>query len=74
MNLWQVNGKKLHEIKKSALDNETRLEEWIAADATVLGLNVLIIGRQVVTASRGRIDLLAVCRRSQTLLIKAIFV
>ncbi len=30
MNLWQVNGTKLSEIKQSKLDTEERLENWIA--------------------------------------------
>jgi hypothetical protein len=60
MELWQVNGNQLQRIKKSRLDNETRLEDWIAADVSILGLDLLIIGRQVSTDFRGRIDLLAI--------------
>jgi hypothetical protein len=60
MSLWQVSGTKLREITRSRLDNEIRLEDWIAADVTILGLELLIIGRQVVTDFRGRIDLLAI--------------
>ena len=60
MNLWQVNGKQLTEIRPSRLDTEERLEDWIAADPGVAGLDLLIIGRQVVTEFGGRIDLLGI--------------
>lgn len=59
MNLWQVNGEQLREIKKSSLDNEQRLEDWIEAAPGILDMSLLLIGRQVATAFRGRIDLLA---------------
>ena len=35
------------------------LEMWIAKDLNLLGLNTLVIGRQVVTDFGGRIDILA---------------
>lgn len=58
MSLWQVNGKKLVGIKQSKLDTEERLENWLAEDPSIAGLDLLIIGRQVTTGDRGRIDLL----------------
>ena len=60
MNLWKVNNNKLIELPKSRLDSEERLEEWIAQDSNITGLDILIIGRQVVTIYGGRIDLLAI--------------
>lgn len=41
------------------MDVEQRLEDWLFADPSLTGLDLLIIGRQVVTTNRGRIDLLA---------------
>lgn len=58
MNLWKVNNNELKELPKSRLDSEDRLEEWIAHDSNITGLDILIIGRQVVTFYGGRIDLL----------------
>jgi hypothetical protein len=58
--LWGVENGQLVALAKERLDNEDRLEEWIARDVSLLGLNVLIIGRQVRTPSGGRIDLLAI--------------
>ena len=59
MNLWKVKGDSLEEIEKQVLDKEQRLENWIEKDPTILGLDLLIIGRQVSTENRGRIDILA---------------
>jgi len=60
MMVWEVEGNSLKVIAKTKLDNEGRLEDWIARDSSILGLDLLIIGRQVTTYFGGRIDLLAV--------------
>jgi hypothetical protein len=60
MNLWKVDGKKLKELPKSRLNSENRLEEWIEKDSSITGLDILIIGRQVITFFGGRIDLLGI--------------
>src|SRR5687768_14973269 len=59
MSLWRVAGSKLEELPPTGLDQEQRLEEWIAADPSVLGMDLAVIGRQVPTAFGGRLDLLA---------------
>jgi hypothetical protein len=58
MNLWKVSNNELKELPKSRLDSEDRLEQWIAKDVSITGLDILLIGRQVVTYYGGRIDLL----------------
>ena len=60
MTLWRVSGTKLQVISASTLDQEQRLEDWIAADPSIVGMDLAIIGRQVQTGFGGRIDLLAV--------------
>jgi RecB family endonuclease NucS len=60
MTVWDVDGNNLKVIGKSKLDNESRLEDWVARDSSILGLDLLIIGRQVTTYFGGRIDLLAI--------------
>jgi hypothetical protein len=60
MVLWKVVGTKLQTIPTSTLDEEQRLEDWIAADPSIVGMELVIIGRQVQTDFGGRIDLLAV--------------
>jgi hypothetical protein len=58
MNLWKVSNNELKELPKSRLDSEDRLENWIGKDSTITGLDILLIGKQVVTFYGGRIDLL----------------
>ena len=60
MLLWENIEGKLNEIHRSKLEKEDKLEEWIATDSSILGMNVIIIGRQVVTDFGGRIDLLGI--------------
>ena len=60
MKLWQVQAKDLQEIKRDALNDEQRLEDWVVKDPGILGIDVLLVGRQVTTANQGRIDLLAI--------------
>jgi RecB family endonuclease NucS len=60
MKLWQVNGKDLQEITREVLNDEQRLEDWVVKDPSILGIDVLLIGRQVTSANQGRIDLLAI--------------
>jgi len=42
------------------LDSEEKLENWIADDSSILGIDILIIGRQITSEYRGRIDLLGI--------------
>jgi hypothetical protein len=60
MKLWQVQGKDLQEIDREPLNDEQRLEDWVVKDPNILGIDVLLVGRQVTTASGGRIDLLGI--------------
>lgn len=59
MNFWRVSSGSLQTIPTVSLDSEKRLEDWISKDPTILGIDVLIIGRQVRTDFGGVIDLLA---------------
>ena len=63
MNLWKVTDGKLKSIEPVKLDLEQHLEKWIVEDPLITGLEVLIIGRQVLTEFGGRIDLLGLDRR-----------
>lgn len=68
--LWGVENGQLVALTKEPLDNEDRLEEWIAHDVSLLGLSVLIIGRQVRTPSGGRIDLLAIDQQGDIVILE----
>ena len=58
--LWEVKDDQLQRIKPSQLDFEDRLETWLCNDVSLLGDQLLIIGRQVPTRSGGAVDLLAI--------------
>jgi len=70
MNLWKVDGDHLTEINTATLDKEERLENWITKDSSILGFDLLLIGRQVPSEYRGRIDLLAINSQGDLVIIE----
>ena len=59
--LWRVDGGKVEAVRPAVLDAEERLEDLVEERIDILGLgDLLIIGRQVITAFGKRIDLLAI--------------
>lgn len=70
MTLWKVAGPKLDKIAPAQLEQEQRLEDWIANDASVLGMDIALIGRQIQTAYGGRIDLLALDREGNCVVLE----
>jgi hypothetical protein len=61
VHLWEVRqGERLARIPRANLDLESRLEEWLAADISILDPGLLAIGRQVETDFGGLIDLICV--------------
>lgn len=56
--LWRVD-QGIHRLESSGMPSETRLEDLIESDPSVLGQPLLVIGRQVLTAQGKKIDLLA---------------
>ena len=70
MNLWQVDGTGLRELPNKPLDSEERLESWLARDPSLLGTELLIIGRQVATTYGTRIDLLGLDREANCVVIE----
>ncbi len=70
MMLWKTEGDKFKEVLKTKLDNEVRLENWIESDVSILGLDILIIGRQVRTSFGGIVDLLGIDAQGDILIIE----
>ena len=70
MNLWRIADEQLHEVPVVHLDFEKRLEQWIVDNPSILGLDLLIIGNQVLTEFGGRVDLLALTRDGETVVIE----
>jgi hypothetical protein len=59
--IWRIDDGRVEPVPASSLDKESRLEDVIERDVSILGLDsLLVIGRQVVTKYGKRVDLLAV--------------
>ena len=75
-NLYRVKDSNLVSVARQRLANEDQLQRWIAADPKLIGLDVLVLGREVRTDSGARIDVLALesdgtlviieCKRDRT--------
>jgi RecB family endonuclease NucS len=57
--IWRMDGIPA-KLEPSQLPNESQLEDLLAKDISILGLDLLVVGRQVVTAYGKKIDLLAI--------------
>lgn len=69
--LWRIQGgDTLHEITRSPLDLEARLEVWLERDISVLSPGLLVIGRQVETDFGGFIDLLCLDRTGDVVVVE----
>lgn len=58
--IWKMTESGPQPLTYSRLDLEARLEDMIVADASMVGLDVLVVGRQIATGFGGFIDVLAV--------------
>ena len=59
--LWRVDGGKVQAVAPAILAAEERLEDLVEQRIDILGIgDLLIIGRQIITAFGKRIDLLAI--------------
>jgi hypothetical protein len=54
----------------AAIDLEKHLEDWIDADPNIIGDDVLLIGRQVATVYGTKLDLLAINRQGDLVIIE----
>jgi len=68
--LWKISGEKLEKVAAGSLSSEDKLESWIAGDPAILGLDIMLIGRQVTTDFGGRIDLLGINREGDINIIE----
>lgn len=60
--LYEISEEGLEPVPRSTLADEAMLEGWIAKDPAMIGLDVLVIGQQVMTDHKGKIDILAIDR------------
>jgi len=70
MDLWQIKDEQLVPLGRATLDLEKRLENWIEKDLSLIGIDALIIGRQVHTRHGGYIDVLAINSDGELIIIE----
>ncbi len=58
--VWRIEGNKARAMPAVGMSDERRLEDLLADDVDILGLGVMIVGRQVPTGPGGFIDLLGI--------------
>ena len=58
--VWQIIDNKAQKIDFSVLDLESRLEDILAGDISIINPDILLIGRQVPTTYGKFVDLLAI--------------
>lgn len=69
--IWEIlDNDELREIKKSKLNLEERIENWLEKDISLLSNDLLVIGRQVETNFGGIIDLLCLDSSGDTSIIE----
>ena len=68
--VYAVDAGNLARLGHDRLPKEEMLEDWIAKDPGLLGLDVAIIGRQVQTKSGGFIDILAIDREGDLTIVE----
>ena len=59
MAIWRMTDAGPRQMASSPLDSERRLEDMLFEDPSMSGIDLLILGRQVLTSHGGFIDLLA---------------
>lgn len=57
--LFRIDQDRLVETRRKALDFEEKIEGWVAADLSLIGVDGIVLGRQVATDHGKRIDILA---------------
>jgi len=68
--LWKINQNKPETVPVAPIGLEKNLEDWIEADSSILGLDLMLIGRQVATAFGGFIDLLALDENANPIILE----
>lgn len=68
--LYKVSRGELIPVQRMTLAKEELLEDWISKDPGIIGLDVLIIGRQIVTDHKGQIDILAIDREGDLIIVE----
>ena len=69
-NLYNSTNGELVLVARKRLANEDQLQAWIAANPRLIGLDLLVLGREVATDFGGRIDILGLDADGNALVIE----
>lgn len=67
--LYRIEGTALVRAPRSQLANESLIESWVQQNPSLVGINGVVIGRQIVIP-QGRIDLLAMDKDGSLILVE----
>ena len=67
--VWRIESGRVEQLKRSRLNEEARLEEWLCNDISLLNDELLLIGRQV-RVDGGAIDLLAIDEEGNLVIVE----
>jgi hypothetical protein len=70
MAMWRMTEAGPIRLETTPLDLEARLEDMLVEDPSLMGLDVLLIGRQITTGHGGYIDVLAVDVEGQLVVVE----
>ena len=70
MKLWRIQGNRPEPLPSAKLDLERRLEDWICEDLSLVGEDLLLLGRQVATAYGHAVDVLALDREGNLVILE----
>src|SRR5215218_2655192 len=70
MQLWSIEADRPVRLPSAKLDLEARLERWICQDLSLVGEDLLLLGSQVATAYGQAIDILALDREGNLVLLE----
>ena len=68
--LWNIEGDRPREMSVNRLDLEERLEDWLCRHIGLLSDDLLVIGKQVSAGASGVLDLLAVDRHANLVVVE----
>lgn len=68
--IWKLGPKKLERVPLTGIDAESRLENSLASDLSILSPRFLLLGRQVATANGKFIDILAIDQDGNLIVIE----
>ncbi len=68
--LYHVANGQLAPVLHKRLSNEDQLQGWIAADPRLIGLDLVVLGREVQTEFGGRIDILGADRDGNLVIVE----